>query len=716
MAATSRSSSATALARNSSQLSSSSQNQVYRYPIIYDKLTGATNNQINDVLGAKQPPSDYPIDHYQQQQVGQQQQMQQFNQLPTATAQDDFFANMHRQPVVSVPPGFPAAHQMAPPPPPPPQLNHLRANTIGHHPMQMPDNLMTTQPPASRQPNRLGLRPVPVGLAADQRQSGAGEPQPAADSLPSASNLNKDGARPVQNASAPQHLQQLSQINQQPVYYTPPIFAYNNFDQNRPLGDPQVAGPFSFPHQQQQQQQPPLGVPEQPMSIDEYNARQARLRQLNQQLNQATISNELPQDRYAPGKVGASGNTGALVEQNLLADPQQQQRHKQQMLDRQLLFGAPPPPPLESLGNNNNKTGYYPDPALYRSQMSSGPIGTSIRPPYAHNSELGSDLASLKLGGQAQNRIQPASNHRMEPNGKLLHDGRAPVKGAQNGGPANHLLASAQLPQFSGSSQSASPSPQCALRQQQQQLVGNLEMANSSSQLPVLFCNEDHEYPTKEIMRALEDYAMEKPVEQILPQLLVQLHLAQRGPPNSAEPKQRNNLVLDDIQRQLTLDTLQPSISALRLHQQDDQTNQLTNGYDSNNADRQQQVAPQQLFPSANYEPMCRSSIYMAQPRRAKNLIGQWKVVVNLPGHKYRGTAVSQMVRIEECSRPNSECAAPPGQASILRGQAGAPSLLPKSRCLQHYENQRMVAWSSQQGIHVDIFRVPIACSCHIRR
>lgn len=683
---------------------------------MYDKLTGATNNQISNVLGAKQPPSDYPIDHYQQQQAGQQ--TQQFNQLPgvPAPTQDDFFTNIHRQPVP--PPGFPA-HSM-PPPLPSPHLGHLRPSTIGHHPMQLPDNLMTTQPP-NRQQSRLGMRP----LSANQVGSPMVDQQPPVDSqpvdsLPSASSLNNNGARlgnNHQNATSPQQQQQqqqqLAQLNQQPIYYTPPIFAYNNFDQNRPLSEPQVSGPFAFPHQQQ----PPLGLPEQPMSIDEYNARQARLRQLNQQLNQG-ISNEVPQvDRYLTGKPSTT-NQGALVEPNLLAEPQQQQRHKQQMLDRQLLFGGPSPPTDTHRSNNVSQTGYYPDPALYRSQMSSGPMATSIRPPYAHSigpsntgqAELGNELVSLKQS-PAQNRIPaPLSNHRMEAPGKLVYDNRLTIKGPPNA-PSNQLMASAQQPQFSSGGSSQPSTPQCALRQQQ--ALANLELANSSSQLPALFCNEDPDYPTKEIMRALENYGSERPVEQILPQLLVQLHLAQRGAATSSGD--RNNLVLGGIQRQLTLDSLQPSISELRLRQPDE-PNQL-NTYDSN-SDQPQQVAPQQLFPSANYEPMCRSSIYMAQPRRAKNLIGQWKVVVNLPGHKYRGTAVSQMVRVEECSRPNSECAAPPGQVSNLRGQAGqsGPSLLPKSRCLQHYENQRMVAWSSQQGIHVDIFRVPIACSCHIRR
>lgn len=728
MAATSRSSSAAALARNSSQTSSSSQSQVYRHPIVYDKLTGATNNQINDVLGAKQPQSDYPLDHYQQQ-SGQQTQQQFNSQLPGVgsppVAQDaDFFANMHRQPVPP-PPGFPA-HSMQVPPP---HHRHLRPSGIGHHPMQMPNDMMTTQPPnIAQQQNRLGLRLNPSGQQANLDPGQLQTDSQPVDSLPSASSLNNNGARPaasLQNATnqlqahQQQQQEQLGQFNQQPIYYTPPIFAYNNFDQNRPLSEPQVGAPFAFP-QQHQQQQPPLGVPEPPMSIDEYNARQARLRQINQQLNnqQASNLNEVPQvDRYAAGK---PANLPGLVEngQNLLADPQQQQRHKQQMLDRQLLFGSPPPPPAES--SSSNKSSYYPDPALYRSQMSSGPMATSIRPPYAHSNvqpePMGNELASLKqVSGAPSNRILPASNHRMEPPGKLAHDNR-PVKGSPNA-PANHLMASAQQPQFSNGNAPLASVPQCASRQQQV-LGGSLEMANSSSQLPVLFCSEDSEYPTKEIMRALENYASERPVEQLLPQSLVQLHLAQRGSSSNGpgDTISRNNLVLGDIQRQLTLDSLQPSISVLRLRPNDESLNQL-NTFD---ADQQQQVVPPaaQLFPSANYEPMCRSSIYMAQPRRAKNLIGQWKVVVNLPGHKYRGTAVSQMIRVEECSRPNSECAAPPGQVSSLRSPPNqlAPALLPKSRCLQHYENQRLVAWSNQLGLHVDIFRVPIACSCHIRR
>lgn len=186
-----------------------------------------------------------------------------------------------------------------------------------------------------------------------------------------------------------------------------------------------------------------------------------------------------------------------------------------------------------------------------------------------------------------------------------------------------------------------------------------------------LTCQEDREYPTIEIMRALELYAAEHgTIELLIPQSLVWLYLNQHQAQSSA------------IQRS-PLDSLQQTI-----------------------AGQTQDEAP---FPSASYDSLCTSSITMSQPRRAKNLMGQWKVVVNLPGYKYRGVAISQMLRAEECNNPMGDCNI--NSTSSDRQQSGV-----KSRCLQHYANHRLLAWSEQLGLHMDIFRIPSSCSCHISR
>lgn len=524
-------------------------------------------------------------------------------------------------------------------------------------------------------------------------------------SIPSASSVSNNGqprlnSNQALNATRQQAQPQLflpRQVaqQQQQVYYTPPIFAYNNFDQNRPATEQQLGLPYGLV--QQHQQLPPMGVPEVPLSVDEYNARQARLRQFQPQ---PVVSNEVSQvDRY--GKQLPSQRLGvasvepqfsppnsANQQQNLLADPQQQQRHKQQMLDRQILFGQP------QVALDNNLTNYYPDPAAaFRNKISNHQEPSTVRPPYAHNmlQQSQQDLDNqLRLKQSPQSRISPA-NHRMEQNQPLIIDNRSAIPLKNNNQPASNQLLSNQ--QSQKSTDVATIAPACARRREDDQTWRNsAAQSNSTQPSPVLFCNDDSEYPMKDIMRALESYAAERSIEQLLPQILVQIQQAQHADGNT------NRNLIGDIQRQLTLDSLQPSISGL-----------ASEPGISGNERSQQQVAS--LFPSANYEQLCRSNVFMSQPKRAKNLLGQWKIIVNLPGHKYRGIAVSQMVRIEECSQPNSECIPPGGNA-----RSSQVSFLSKSRCLQHYDNQRLLAWSHQQGLHTDIFRVPIACSCHIRR
>lgn len=37
-----------------------------------------------------------------------------------------------------------------------------------------------------------------------------------------------------------------------------------------------------------------------------------------------------------------------------------------------------------------------------------------------------------------------------------------------------------------------------------------------------------------------------------------------------------------------------------------------------------------------------------------------------------------------------------------------------RSRCIQIYNYHRLLSWDAQRGLHVDIFKVPTCCSCHI--
>lgn len=345
---------------------------------------------------------------------------------------------------------------------------------------------------------------------------------------------------------------------------------------------------------------------------------------------------------------------------NLLADPTQQQRHKQQMLDTQFLFNNRPlpRPPATELHQNSTILGsrpQYPDPAGLQRLTQAPSRHMPPSPPYAHVSGLDGDEASINNRnrfGMPQDRNSPVNN------------------GAPLGSSTIASLGAKQEPTFTSTTQGAGL-PSCAAIQ------------NSTSSA---ICYEDQEYPMKDIMRALEVYTAEdsRSIEQLLPQSLLWLHLGQQ------QQLSRQTQTPPIPRPLLTLDPLQQTIGGSQM---------------------------KDLFPSANFVAMCRSSVFMAQPRRAKNILGQWKIIVNLPGHKYRGVAVSQMVRVEECTRPMSECAAmslsgPSTQSTTTT----TPTIFNKSRCLQLYENQRLLVWSQQQGLHLDIFRIPVSCSCHMSR
>ncbi|XP_077557013.1 uncharacterized protein LOC144170862 [Haemaphysalis longicornis] len=93
----------------------------------------------------------------------------------------------------------------------------------------------------------------------------------------------------------------------------------------------------------------------------------------------------------------------------------------------------------------------------------------------------------------------------------------------------------------------------------------------------------------------------------------------------------------------------------------------------------------------------CSSRVTHARPLRARTVDGFWKVVVNMHSPHGRG-AFQQMVRTEECTEPGGSCS----------------NLVQSSRCLQKYNLHRLVVWTRQEGIHMDTFRLPVACSCYL--
>ncbi|KAG6459670.1 neurotrophin 1 [Manduca sexta] len=90
---------------------------------------------------------------------------------------------------------------------------------------------------------------------------------------------------------------------------------------------------------------------------------------------------------------------------------------------------------------------------------------------------------------------------------------------------------------------------------------------------------------------------------------------------------------------------------------------------------------------------MCPSTVKYARPQRARATSGQWKYIVNTGEH-------TQTLRLEKCLKPKDAC-------TYLTDNF-------KSKCVQVYNYHRLLTWDQQNGLHMDIFKVPTCCSCHI--
>jgi hypothetical protein len=128
---------------------------------------------------------------------------------------------------------------------------------------------------------------------------------------------------------------------------------------------------------------------------------------------------------------------------------------------------------------------------------------------------------------------------------------------------------------------------------------------------------------------------------------------------------------------------------------------------------------------------ICPSDIYYGRPKRAMNTYGKWKVIVNvdqvpklhvvhqdLGKKKKRGATYdlghdkghhlvykkpyTQTLRLEQCIYPNAPC-------SYIDSHF-------HSSCIQKHNFVRLLAWTHEEGLHIDTFKMPIACSCHIRQ
>ncbi|KAF2354090.1 Spaetzle [Trinorchestia longiramus] len=91
---------------------------------------------------------------------------------------------------------------------------------------------------------------------------------------------------------------------------------------------------------------------------------------------------------------------------------------------------------------------------------------------------------------------------------------------------------------------------------------------------------------------------------------------------------------------------------------------------------------------------LCPSEVKYARPKRARNSKGEWKFVVNM--EKY-----TQTIRMEKCIKPGGAC-------SYVSHHYHAT-------CSQVHNYQRLLSWEKKRGLHMDIFKVPSCCTCHIQ-
>ena len=104
----------------------------------------------------------------------------------------------------------------------------------------------------------------------------------------------------------------------------------------------------------------------------------------------------------------------------------------------------------------------------------------------------------------------------------------------------------------------------------------------------------------------------------------------------------------------------------------------------------------------------CPSDIFYGRPKRAVNTYGKWKVIVNLPDEYYEAgygsgyEKYTQTQRLEQCMYPKAPC-------SYID-----PVI--KSSCLQMHNFVRLLAYTYEEGLHIDSFKLPISCGCHLTK
>ncbi|XP_011267920.1 neurotrophin 1 isoform X1 [Camponotus floridanus] len=117
--------------------------------------------------------------------------------------------------------------------------------------------------------------------------------------------------------------------------------------------------------------------------------------------------------------------------------------------------------------------------------------------------------------------------------------------------------------------------------------------------------------------------------------------------------------------------------------------NKYENRYESNEIKRRSDNP----FDNVEEGFTCPSTVKYARPQLARAASGVWKYIINTGEH-------TQTIRLEKCSNPHSTC-------SFISENY-------RSSCVQIYNYHRLLTWDQKLGLHMDIFKVPTCCSCHV--
>ncbi|KAM0731327.1 Neurotrophin 1 [Formica fusca] len=117
--------------------------------------------------------------------------------------------------------------------------------------------------------------------------------------------------------------------------------------------------------------------------------------------------------------------------------------------------------------------------------------------------------------------------------------------------------------------------------------------------------------------------------------------------------------------------------------------NKYENRYESNEIKRRSDNP----FDNVEEGFTCPSTVKYARPQLARAASGVWKYIINTGEH-------TQTIRLEKCSNPHSSC-------SFISENY-------RSSCVQIYNYHRLLTWDQKLGLHMDIFKVPTCCSCHV--